>query len=232
MTTMPSHDDLARFVAWAGDGPLRSTKATAQHVTGDLYNVTGSTQDPYVDGLKWKPLLVDRGVVGSCYADTPLPGGASSHPGFDVGGHMTKNASGVVPDGGVTFLMPLCKWHNFRSRDGVPFAHANTWMLLLEGFMQGEPPVTFMARLPSRERWAIVYRAGGQWTHRAVTEEQATHSDRSPLTRLDPHASRDEFVLLERSRQDETQYFIREANVSRPTGRPPSEHPPRWTHDD
>jgi hypothetical protein len=100
-------EQLKQFVARYGDMKIQSTSAKVVYYADDLYNVDGSSDDPYIDGKKWKPLLEARGISGNCYANTPVPQGSTSHPAFSVGGHVTPNADGDVPTGGDCYLMPL-----------------------------------------------------------------------------------------------------------------------------
>ena len=145
---MPNIEQALRDFAsrYHGIG-LFSTGATALDYDGVLYNVEGSTGDPDIDGANWKKLLITKGIDGDCYVTDPLPDrDGTSHPGFNVGGHMTPNANGRVPLGGTCYLMPLCKWHNSTRRDGTAFAHEKTRMLKLSGYMEGDLAATFAAR--------------------------------------------------------------------------------------
>lgn len=136
---------------------LLSTGYEAVNYGGILYNVSGSSPDPKIDGLAWRKLLISKGIDGDCYVTEPLPDeDGTSHPGFDVGGHMTPNSDGHVPRGGISYLMPLCKWHNSTSRDGVPFEHDETEMLKLTGYMEGDLALTFAARLPGDDTFRLV----------------------------------------------------------------------------
>jgi hypothetical protein len=136
---------------------LLSTGSDRVRYTGVLYNVSGSSADPKIDGLGWRKLLISKGIDGDCYVTDPLPDeDGTSHPGFDVGGHMTPNADGHVSLGGDSYLMPLCKWHNSTARDGIPFEHDETEMLVLRGYMQGDLALTFAARLPGDDPFRLV----------------------------------------------------------------------------
>ena len=167
------------FAKSAEPGKVRSTGARIVTFTGDLYNVDESSDDPsqvpgHV-GDSWSGLLVANELGGPCNAVTsgdyaPPPG--SSHPGFDVGGHMTENADGTVTLG-TCFLMPLCSWHNHKSRDGVPFALESQTVLKLTGYMQPEPAVTFLLRMPSDEPTAALVHEGDAWRHANLSEAEA-----------------------------------------------------------
>ncbi|MEM7791889.1 MAG: hypothetical protein AAF546_10855 [Verrucomicrobiota bacterium] len=99
----------------------------------------------------------------------PLPDRpGTSHPGFDVGGHMTPNENGRVPTGGVCYLMPLCKWHNSTRRDGTPFEHDETKMLQLTGYMEGDIAMTFAARSAGGEPYRLVSLEGDAPTARGM----------------------------------------------------------------
>ena len=150
-------EQLKQFVARYGDMKIQSTSAKVVYYAGDLYNVDGSSDDPEIDKKKWKALLQDYSISGNCYANTPVPEGRTSHPGFNVGGHVTPNADGDVPIGGDCYLMPLCSWHNNKARDGQAFEHTQTKMLELSGYMQGEPAATFLARMSGETPLSLVF---------------------------------------------------------------------------
>lgn len=152
---------------------LFSTSARVVKYQGVLYNVEGSTDDPDIDGANWKELLIRNGINGDCYVTDPLPNrDGTSHPGFNVGGHMTSNADGHVPRGGICYLMPLCKWHNSTRRDGTPFEHEETEVLELSGFMEGDIIATFAARMPSDAAYRLVSVEGEGVTVHPIDEPQ------------------------------------------------------------
>jgi hypothetical protein len=141
---------------------LLSTGARVVPYAGVLYNVEGSSDDPEIGGDGWKQLLLDHGIDGDCYVTDPLPDrDGTSHPGFDVGGHMTPDAEGRVETGGICYLMPLCKWHNSTRRDRTPFEHDETEMLELSGYMQADIAATFAARMPGGADHRLVSVEGG-----------------------------------------------------------------------
>lgn len=150
-------EQLKQFVARFGDMQIQSTGARVVSYLGDLYNVVGSTNDPKIDGQTWKALLQAYGISGNCYADTPVSPGGTTHPAFNVGGHVTPNADGNVPTGDICHLMPLCSWHNATALDGQVFQHTQTEMLELSGYMQGEPAATFLARMPGEAPLSLVF---------------------------------------------------------------------------
>ncbi|MGN7293138.1 hypothetical protein [Rhizobium sp. SAFR-030] len=155
-------DALMEFAQRYGNIRLQSTSATVVTYAGTLYNVDGSTYDPKIGGVTWKQLLVNSGINGNCYVTAPLPTVASSHPGFDVGGHMTTNSHGKVVTGQSCYLMPLCSWHNSTSRNHQAFSHTQTRMLELSGYMQAEPAATFLARMPTDAAYTLVGADGPQ----------------------------------------------------------------------
>ncbi|MCB1206944.1 MAG: hypothetical protein KDN18_22010 [Verrucomicrobiae bacterium] len=160
---------LRRFYDLNGGVGLLSTGARVVPYAGVLYNVVGSTDDPDIDGASWKQLLIRNGSNGDCYVTDPLPDRAgTSHPGFDVGGHMTPNRDGQVARGETCYLMPLCKWHNSTQRDGTPFEHEETTMLELSGFMEGELAATFAARMPGDAEYRLVSVEGETLNSRAL----------------------------------------------------------------
>lgn len=159
------------------DEIITSTGAVTVNFSGGLYNVKGSTPDPKKvpnhEGVAWKQLLIDYGISAAnpCYVTNP--GAEGSHPDFSVGGHMTTSYDGNVPTGGSCYLMPLCYWHNSKSRDEVLFYHVRTAMLLLTGYMQGELAATFHLRLPCSEPFGLLYNIDGGWRHHNfATKEQ------------------------------------------------------------
>jgi hypothetical protein len=151
---------FADFAARYGNMRIQSTGAAVVSHSGPLYNVDGSTPDPKIAGVTWKQLLINHGIgsLGNnhCYATTPLPGVPSSHPSFDVGGHVTTNSSGAVGTGGFCYLMPLCTWHNSTARNHQPFSPSPKVMLKLTGYMQAELAATFVARLPTDAPYTLV----------------------------------------------------------------------------
>lgn len=172
MATPEAAQILKQFYENFGDAVLKSTSATVVQYPGTLYNVDGSTDDPKIDGVTWKQLLIDNGINGNCYVTSPLPTDDSSHPSFNVGGHMTPNSDGSVAIGGICYLMPLCSWHNSKQRDGVPFAHTETTMLQLSGYMQAEPAATFLARQPGDAPYTMVGADGTQLTVHPIGKAQ------------------------------------------------------------
>ncbi len=170
---------IRNFVDRFGGATIKSTGAFTANYSDVLYNVSGSTIDPPIDGKNWRELLLAHGITGECYVtngDAPV---GSSHAGFDVGGHMTPNPDGHVPFGADSYLMPLCKWHNNPARNGVAFTHEKTFMLRLTGYLQSEIAATFMARMPSEETHALVFASDDTIKSANLTDEQVdalTHS--------------------------------------------------------
>jgi hypothetical protein len=136
---------------------LLSTGARVVPYAGVLYNVEGSDGDPPLDPDGWKQLLLDNGIDGDCYVTHPLPDReGTTHPRFKVGGHMTPSPVGHVEQGGICYLMPLCKWHNSTSRNRTPFEHEETRMLKLSGYMEADLAATFLARMPGDAEFRLV----------------------------------------------------------------------------
>jgi hypothetical protein len=135
---------------------LFSTGSRVVEYADVLYNVDGSTDDPQINGKSWKRLLQRNGINGDCYVTDPQPAEGSSHPGFNVGGHMTPNPRGYVESGGICYLMPLCNWHNSTQRNGIPFEHEETRMLELSGYMEADIAATFEARMPGEAEYRLV----------------------------------------------------------------------------
>jgi len=187
---------------------LFSTGAQLVNFTGNLYNVTGSTEDPKKipehEGDSWKKLLTDKGLGSSnCYVTNIEPTGKSSHPDFSVGGHMTTRKSGIVEIGGISYLMPLCYWHNSTSRNEMAFEHTETKIIKLSGYMQGEIASSFMARYPSKKPHSLIFFDNKKgWKHKNLTSEEALslNSKTSILNSICEHGS-NTHVLLERVKE-------------------------------
>lgn len=177
---------LARFArrhggpaadARSGGTLLRSAGARLVDYAGPLYNVTGSTGDPDIDGQGWKRLLIARGIdaAAPCYVTDPKAVGGS-HPGFNLGGHMTPNPDGRVAGGGICYLMPLCHGHNSTAMNGRPFTLARTRMLELSGFMLDDLALTFEARMIAAP-YVRIDKAGDAWrVSAAKTPKAEAHS--------------------------------------------------------
>lgn len=205
---------LAEFVDRWGTIELFSTGSRLINFSGVLYNVDGSSDDPEINGENWKGLLIANGINSNCYVSNETPEG-NSHPKFSVGGHMTPNEDGQVEFGADSYLMPLCSWHNNKSRDGVAFEHTKTLMLKLSGFMQGEIAATFMARLPSERRHAIVYTGGDEPMCANLSEPEADAAKRGhfPDDVLSCHPR--DFILFERVERDEqSKYVVTSSSLS------------------
>ena len=188
---------------------IDSTAALKVTYTGNLYNVDGSTRDPKIDGQNWKPLLISEGIIGTCYVTNAIPVPGASHPEFNVGGHMTPNSNGIVDDGGTCYLMPLCSWHNNKARDGIEFTHTETSMLKLTGYMEGEMAVTFMARLPSKKPFSLVYYSDGDWHQENLTNSEVTELESQKFSGEVRGRKLGHYVLLERVAQyDQTHYLV------------------------
>lgn len=174
---------LKRFKKIVKDWDKIAPFSTGQKVVDfsePLYNIIGSTEDPKsipgAQGDSWKKLLEDAGIGESgCYVTDPLPSKKSSHPKFLVGGHMTPNKDGIVSKGADSYLMPLCKWHNSTSRNGIPFSHKETRMIKLSGYMQGELASTYLMRQPSNAPFSLAFfdLERKVWMHQNLSEQQA-----------------------------------------------------------
>lgn len=163
MVAAAQSDKVRLFLERSMDKTLFSTGARLVDFEDVLYNISGSTDDPQEvrdhEGKDWRNLLISFESLSDahCYVDNVPPEGSSSHPNFSVGGHMTPNPSGEVEKGGVSYLMPLCYWHNHTARNYKAFEHDETTMLELTGFMEGETPITFLMRLPADEEGVLLY---------------------------------------------------------------------------
>jgi len=110
--------------------------------------------------------------------------------------------------------MPLCSWHNNKARDGVKFTHTSTKMLKLTGYMQGEPAATFQARLPSDDRFAIVYFSEGAWEHENLSDAQAADVNSSGIPNVSAGCEIEYYVLFKRVRKKtRILHVVREARL-------------------
>jgi len=85
---------------------------------------------------------------------------------------MTPDETGLVEQGEICYLMPLCKWHNSTSRNRTPFEHTETSMLELSGYMQSDLAVTFLARMPGDAEYRLVSVEGDALSSRAIEAPQ------------------------------------------------------------
>lgn len=206
MSNNSESNQIRAFIKRYGAIGLYSTGAEPVDISDELYNVHESTDDPKsVDdhiGKAWKALfnrILDI-QDPSCYVTHPLPEGDSSHPDFSVGGHMTTNSSGIVRLGGVTYLMPLCYWHNSTSRDGTAFHHTETRMLKLTGFMKGDTALTFSMRMPTEETYSLLYFDSDkqEWSYRKLSTDGHLRFQKKQTLFMTTGVEDNEFALFER----------------------------------
>lgn len=192
MVAAAQNDKVRLFLERHMDKTLFSTGARLVDIEDVLYNISGSTDDPQEvkdhEGKDWKKLLTSfKGLNPThCYVDNVPPEGPSSHPNFSVGGHMTLNPSGEVEEGGISYLMPLCYWHNHTARNNKAFEHEETTMLELTGFMEGETPITFLMRLPEDEQGVLLYfnSAAQNWQFEILDKIPASTSEMKLLSAM------------------------------------------------
>jgi len=216
METEPGLQALREFVTRYGDHELRSTGAKVVNYSGKLYNVSGSKDDPKIDGQNWKALLISEGIDADCYVADPLPKptDTTSHPDFSVGGHMTANPDGSVSKGGTCYLMPLCYWHNSTSKNGIAFAHTQTKMLELSGYMEKDTALTFLARFPAKEPISVIYSDHGQWKQTRLSGGQADVKA-ALLTEGKAAVEPSHYVVFERGVRDgQTIYKVCDAHLN------------------
>lgn len=220
---MASHAKrLASFADRFASLRITSTGAAILDIPDIMYNVKDSTDDPKIDKLKWKQLLITMSakstgctITQACYADTPKADSGSSHAKFSVGGHVTTDPSGKVKKGGVCYLMPLCSWHNSTARDEEAFNHAHTCMLQLSGYMQSEPFETFMARIDGAAPAAIVYAGEGGLESRPLANPERETAKALGLARVGGDRLPESFVILHRAHEDgETFYRIADSRTA------------------
>ena len=196
---------IADFASMVGGARILSTDWALTDFAGDLFNVSGSTHDPEIGG-NWLDLLRGADIVDPCYVTYPLPTKKkTSHPDELVGGHMTTDPEGYVAIGGISYLMPLCKWHNHIARNGVAFQHEKTRMLKLFGYMQGEPLATFVARAPGPAEFRLVAVKGKKLVAAAVDLPIAMpKAVGAPASR----STDESFILLRRIVEDGVTRFV------------------------
>lgn len=205
-------NEIRAFVAMNRGEVIESTKGLIIDYPGALYNVTGSTKDPKevenYKGLAWKALLNKHSVFtgASCYVTSPLPRTGSSHAQFDVGGHMTPNPNGVVTVGADSYLIPLCKWHNSTSRDGIAFAHSKTKVLKLLGFMQGDSVITFRMRMENESTLLFLHPNRKYWISRNLSDGENQANVIASLKSISPTPNIQEYAIFEK--QDDGFYKI------------------------
>lgn len=206
MNSESESNQIRAFIKRYGAIRLFSTGATPVDISDELYNVHESTEDPKsVDdhiGRAWKALfnrVLDL-PDASCYVTDPLPQSDSSHPDFSVGGHMTTKSSGIVEQGGTTYLMPLCYWHNSTSRDGIAFHHTETRMLKLSGFMEGDTALTFSMRMPDKDPYTLLYfdPHRQEWSYKKLNSDGHLHSLMKDKMFKATGVLDNEFALVER----------------------------------
>lgn len=196
-------DKIRAFLAMHRGSLIQSTRSRIVDYPDDLYNVTGSTPDPKAipgfKGYSWTRLLKSypEFYECSCYVTNTIIGIAPSHPRFDVGGHMTPNRSGIVDEGGVSYLMPLCKWHNNPARNGVPFKHTKTKMLELSGFMQGDVALTFAMRLNGTPKLLYLDPNSKRWHFKELSSKSNNRIDVS-IRLKSSLSSSEEYAIFER----------------------------------
>lgn len=200
-----------------GDMRLLSTGAEVVDIDEPLFNVSGSTGDPIPNGASsWKQLLIEEADLAgsSCYVTNDTPNG-NSHPGFNVGGHMTLNEDGNVEIGGICYLMPLCSFHNSTSQNGIAFDHNETKMLKLTGYQQDEPFALFSLRLPSPEPFGLLYldEADETWKHSNLSRDSAEDVDLKFFGRRTKAKQCKHRVLFERSPDSPLLKSIIETNL-------------------
>lgn len=143
----------------------------------------------------------------------PTPDG-NTHPQFNVGGHMTPDPEGYVAYGADSYLMPLCSWHNQKNRDGVDFKLRNSLVLRLSGYMMGEVAASFTARLPAKERFAIINTDDDEIKSINLSDKDEKNVEKGRLRESGLRYDPEKFVLIERIHQDtDYRYFLRDTEL-------------------
>lgn len=204
---------LRTFLGNFGGATIESTDSKLHFHHGALYNVDGSSDDPKINGESWKGLLIRNGIDGECYVtNVPAPSD-KSHPCFSVGGHMTTIESGKVPHGDISYLMPLCSWHNHYARNHEAFELRSPKILKLFGYQLAEPAATFMARAVDGPAYSMVSVAVSPDISKATTI--ARSKSVAPLLEgLSAVGKEHTFIMFERlEKNGRVFYKICEANV-------------------
>ena len=201
---------LQQFVSRFGEIRLFSTSAAVVTYPAPLYNVIGSTDDPKVPGYSsWTSLLQGKGIgVGSdnhCYVDPQVPD--RSHPGFQVGGHMTPNQDGSVPATQSCYLMPLCKLHNGKGYNHVAMSHSLTQILELSGYMTGEPAATFLARMGGEASAALVFADEEGVGFQTLSAEDFVRAKESTIAEALGANAPSRHIVLHRRRDGDSVYY-------------------------
>lgn len=209
---MASSAELLRMVGFVSKHRklgLFSTNATVVDVLGVVYNVKGSTHDPKIGGKSWKQLLISYGIDHDCYVTNQNPPTGTSHSNFSVGGHVTDNSGGIVADGDITYLMPLCYWHNSTKRDGKKFTHTEIKMLELEGFMQGDTSATFMARLSDKSKMTsrIIFETEVGWDYKPMLVSEKKDIKAQRKFRLYDDTYSTPYFVITKNPEDGKYYF-------------------------
>lgn len=194
---------IRKFIDIHRGAIVQSTGFLVVHYSGDLYNVSGSTPDPKAvpgyKGATWTKLLKGNSHFAgkSCYVTDPGPKKPSTHPGFDVGGHMTPTSNGAVEDG-ECYLMPLCKWHNSPYRNGITFKHTETKMLKLIGYMQGDVALTFKMRMAKTHTLLYLDPYSKSWVFKELSDDEKQGIVRMSLTSKSNTLNSEEFAIFEK----------------------------------
>lgn len=201
-------DEVTQFFEQHIGAIIYSTSAKPVDITADVYNVTGSSKDPKL-GKSWKKLLKQYGIDGPCYVTNQEPDkpDTSHDKGTWLGGHMALTRDGKVETGGISYLMPLCAWHNSKARDRKNFEHSKTKMLELSGFMEGQTAFTFNMRRKDLDAHRIAVKTSKGWeittknsldgrTISDVTEKLFV-STRSPFVILSLDGSTEKLIVTD-----------------------------------
>lgn len=221
MAEMTEREYLRWFTALHLDNELLSTGASKVEFSGILYNVTNSSKDPkkipgYNSNSSWTTIFYgETGLENEeCYVTNQKPPeGKGNHPAFEAGGHMTTTKSGVVETGGITYIMPLCAWHNNPARNGKPFEHTKTTMVKLTGFMEGDTPLTFMMRLPSTEKYSVLFidPETNKLDIKNMPDNEVLNQNLREKITSDKKPDVENFVLFERDNSESGMYRVKEA---------------------
>ena len=123
---------------------------------------------------------------------------------------MALTRDGKIPHGGISYLMPLCAWHNSKARDGKNFEHTKTKMLELGGFMEGQTPFTFNMRRKDLGSHRIIVKTNKGWE--VTAKDSLDGGTITDVTAKLSVSTRSPFIILSLDRSKE-KLIVTDANL-------------------